>query len=77
MNWNNPVIGDKLEREEWHVLRVGPGDSEVLARIRLNGASEADVSLKVAGSPVIPPPVTLPIAQAFDVAAKFARSLFS
>ncbi|PPU42682.1 hypothetical protein [Xanthomonas arboricola] len=74
MNWNNPVIGEKFEREEWHVLRVGPGDSEVLARIRRNGASEADVSLKVAGSPVIPPAVTLPIAQAFEVAAEFAFS---
>lgn len=74
MNWNNPVVGEKFDRDEWHVLRVGPRDSDVLARIRRNGASEADVSLKVAGSPVIPPAVTLPIAQAFEVAAEFARN---
>ncbi|PPU60060.1 hypothetical protein XacyCFBP1159_13455 [Xanthomonas arboricola pv. corylina] len=75
MNWNNPVIGDKFEREEWHVLRVGPGGADVLARVRRNGEIEAAVSLTIAGSPVIPPPVTLPIAQAFEVAAEFARTL--
>lgn len=74
MNWNNPVVGEKFDREEWHVLRVGPGESYVLARVRRNGASDADVSLTVAGSPVIPPAVTLPIAQAFEVAAEFARN---
>lgn len=74
MNWNNPVFGEKSDREEWHVLRVGPGGSYVLARVRRNGASEADVSLEVAGSPVIPPAVTLPIAEAFEVAADFARN---
>lgn len=75
MNWNNPVIGEKVDREQWDVLRVGAGDSDVLARVRRNGASEADVSLRIAGSPVIPPAVTLPIAQAFAVAAEYARSL--
>lgn len=74
MNWNNPVIGDKFEREEWNLLRVGPGGADVLARVRRNGATEADVSLMIAGSPVIPPAVTLPIAQAFEVAAEFARN---
>lgn len=74
MNWHNPVVGESVNRSEWEVLRVGPGGADVLVRVRRNGASEADVSLKVAGSPVIPPAVTLPIAQAFEVAAEFARN---
>lgn len=35
---------------------------------------DANVSLKTVGSPLIPPPVTLPIAHAFEVAAEFARN---
>ncbi|RYE79330.1 MAG: hypothetical protein EOO80_06570 [Oxalobacteraceae bacterium] len=75
MNWHNPVVGLSTDRDEWNLLRVGPGGADVLARVRRNGASEADVSLMIAGSPVVPPPVTLPIAQAFEVACEFARSL--
>jgi hypothetical protein len=74
MNWHNPVVGESTDRDEWTLLRVGPGGATVLARVRRNGASEADVSLMIAGSTFVPPPVTLPIAQAFDVAAKFARN---
>ncbi|KGU41872.1 hypothetical protein [Xanthomonas citri] len=75
MNWHNPVVGHDIDRDEWNMLRVGPGGADVLARVRRNGAGDADVSLTIAGSPVVPPSVTLPIAQAFEVAAEFARSL--
>lgn len=74
MSWHNPVIGGNVDRDEWNLLRVGPGGADVLARVRRNGATEADVSLMIAGSPVVPPPVTLSIAQAFEVAAEFARN---
>ncbi|NMI19902.1 hypothetical protein E1J28_20955 [Xanthomonas hortorum pv. vitians] len=74
MNWHNPVVGNDTDRDQWLLLRANPAGSEVLARVRRNGASEADVSLTIAGSPVIPPAVTLPIAQAFEVAAEFARN---
>ncbi|WP_238691651.1 hypothetical protein [Xanthomonas arboricola] len=72
MTWHNPIVGQNIDRDEWEVLRVGPGGADVLARIRRNQAGGADVWLTIAGSPVIPPPVTLPIAQAFEVAAMFA-----
>ncbi|QDS15806.1 hypothetical protein FPL04_09210 [Xanthomonas arboricola] len=74
MTWHNPVIGGNVDRGEWCLLRVGPGGADVLARVRRNGETEAAVSLTIAGSPVVPPPVTLPIAQAFEVAAQFARN---
>lgn len=74
MTWHNPVIGGDVDRGEWCLLRVGPGGADVLARVRRNGEAEAAVWLTIAGSPVIPPPVTLPIAQAFEVAAEFARN---
>ncbi len=75
MNWLNPVVGQNANRDEWCLLRVGPGGAEVLARVRRNEMGGADVSLSIAGSPVIPPAVPLPIAQAFEVAAEFARNL--
>ncbi|XNL35376.1 hypothetical protein FMO13_22260 [Xanthomonas phaseoli pv. dieffenbachiae] len=75
MNWHNPVIGGNVDRGEWNLLRVGPGGADVLARVRRNGETEAAVSLTITGSPMVPPPVTLPIAQALEVAAEFARSL--
>ncbi|MBB5737246.1 hypothetical protein FHT09_003018 [Xanthomonas arboricola] len=75
MSWHNPVIGEDIDRDKWNLLRVGPGGADVLARVRRNQTGEADVSLKNAESPLIPPPVTLPIAQAFEVAAEFARNL--
>ncbi|WP_253275187.1 hypothetical protein, partial [Xanthomonas vasicola] len=73
MHWLNPVIGNDIDRGQWNVLRVGPGGADVLASVRRNVTGDADVSLKKVGSPLIPPPVTLPIAQAFEVAAEFAR----
>ena len=75
MNWHNPVVGESIDRNEWNVLRVGPGGADVLARVRRNQAGGADVSLTITGSPVISPPVSLPITQAFEVAAEYARSL--
>ncbi|MGQ5267418.1 hypothetical protein [Xanthomonas arboricola] len=75
MSWHNPVIGEDIDRDKWNLLRVGPGGADVLARVRRTQTGEADVSLAIAGSPVIPPAVTLPIAQAFEVAAEFARTL--
>ncbi len=75
MNWHNPVVGENIDRNEWDVLRVGPGGADVLARVRRNQAGGADVSLTITGSSAIPPPVSLPIAQAFEVAAEYARSL--
>lgn len=75
MNWHNPIVGHEIDRGEWEILRVGPGGADVLASVRRNGAGEADVSLKNAEGPLIPPPITLPIAQAFGVAAEFARRL--
>jgi hypothetical protein len=74
MNWHNPIVGHEINRSEWQILRVGPGGADVLASVRRNGADDADVLLKTLGSSLIPPPVTLPIAQAFEVAAEFARS---
>ncbi|WP_126969100.1 hypothetical protein [Xanthomonas sp. BRIP62411] len=72
MNWHNPIVGHEIDRDDWEILRVGPGGADVLARVRRNGAGDADVSLKTVGSPVILPAVKLPIAQAFEVAAEFA-----
>jgi len=77
MNWHNPVVGENINRGEWQILRVGPGGADVLASVMRNGAGDADVSLKIVRSPLMPPPITLPIAQAFEVAAQFARSLSS
>lgn len=25
MNWHNPVVGQSTDRDEWNLLRVGPG----------------------------------------------------
>lgn len=74
MNWLNPVVGNDTDRDQWCLIRASAGGAEVLARIRRNKMGGADVSLSIAGSPVIPPAVTLPIAQAFEVAAEFARN---
>lgn len=73
MNWHNPVVGENVNRGEWEILCVGPRGADVLASVRRNGESDADVSLNNVASPLIPPPITLPIAQAFEVAAEFAR----
>ncbi len=73
MNWHNPVVGENINRGEWQILRVGPGGADVLASVRRNGTGDADVALNKVESPLIPPHVTLPIAQAFELAAEFAR----
>jgi hypothetical protein len=74
MNWHNPVAGETVDRDQWEILRVGPAGASVLARVRRNQAGEADVYLPIPGSASVPEPVTYPTAQAFEVAAEFARS---
>ncbi len=74
MNWLNPVLGEHIDRDQWMILRLHPGGSDAVATVRRGEPGHADVTLPVAGSPLVPPPVTLPIAQAFEVAAEFART---
>ncbi|WP_227024106.1 hypothetical protein [Xanthomonas arboricola] len=74
MNWLNPVVGETINRDQLNVLCVDPGGADVPARVRRNQTGGADLSLTIAGNPVILS-VTLPIALAFEVAAEFARSL--
>lgn len=73
MYWYNPVDGERIDRDRWELLHVGPGGTDVLATVRRRQGGEADVSVKMVGSFVVPPAVTLPIAQAFEVAVEFAR----
>lgn len=75
MNWHNPVIGDRTDRDRWDVLNVGPGGAVVVASVHRGEQHYAEVFLPIPGSPLVPAPRTLPIAQAFEVAAEFARTL--
>jgi len=72
MNWLNPVRGDRFDRDEWNLLLVGAGETVVIARIQRERPGQTGALLTLKGGSAMP--TTLPIAQAFVVAAEFARS---
>ncbi|UXA48546.1 hypothetical protein M0D44_20090 [Xanthomonas prunicola] len=74
MGWRNPVRGYDHVRTEWELYVDSAIDAYTVATIQIERTGDQVANLKIASSAGAASERSMPLAQAFEEVAEFARS---